>query len=172
MPAHHISQQLDIKKANRYVPFSNLSHLRCCQHILPLLRRSKRNPEMAGFIENHQKIEYLPIYSKKSFNSYAPNITKPENNVIQANANPTAPKMHSASANFIENYPKSKKSPVLESFNWADDAGALPIIPTLDQHPPRDLSCLRSNSPHPFSSLQRRHGHPKKRQYAQCHSYG
>ena len=137
----------------------------------PIVTALKTNPEMAGFIEKRQKIEYLPIYSKKSFNSSAPNVTKPENNVIQANANPTAPKMHSASASFIENYPKSKKSPILESFNWADDAGALPIIPTLDQHPPRDLSCLRSNSPHPFSSLQRRRG-PKKRQYAQRHGYG
>ncbi|KIM35515.1 hypothetical protein M413DRAFT_32457 [Hebeloma cylindrosporum] len=40
------------------------------------------------------------------------------------------------------------------SINWADDAASLPISPSCP--PPRDLSVLRSSSPKPFSSLQRR----------------
>ncbi|KIM37020.1 hypothetical protein M413DRAFT_448748 [Hebeloma cylindrosporum] len=40
------------------------------------------------------------------------------------------------------------------SLNWADDAASLPILPS--RPPPRDLSILRSSSPKPFSSLQRR----------------
>ncbi|KIM45019.1 hypothetical protein M413DRAFT_24288 [Hebeloma cylindrosporum] len=43
-------------------------------------------------------------------------------------------------------------SPV--SLNWADDAASLPIVRS--HPPPRDLSILRSSSPKPFSSLQRR----------------
>jgi hypothetical protein len=68
------------------------------------------------------------------------------------------------------------ESPVPGPFNWADDAMTLPAIP---QHPPRDLSCLRSDrstAPHPFSSLRRRRGHPKirrnpQRRYGHFHSY-
>src|SRR5271168_1828805 len=45
--------------------------------------------------------------------------------------------------------------------NWADDAAtSLPILPS--NPPPRDLLCLRSSSPKPFSSLQRRNRKPKK----------
>ena len=131
----------------------------------PIVTGLKTNPETADFIEKPQKIEYLPISSKKSFNSSAPSVIKPAIDVIQANVNRTGSKTHLASAGSMENYPKSKKSPVLESFNWADDANTLPVIPTFPQHPPRDLSSLRSTSMDPFLSLQRRHwhGHPKKR---------
>ena len=70
-----------------------------------------------------------------------------------------------------QNHPKSQKSPVFNQncpklhvstrFNWADDANSLPIYstPQQSQHPPpRDLSCLRSSSENPFSSLRRHHG--------------
>ena len=45
-------------------------------------------------------------------------------------------------------------SPPPTSLNWADDAASLPI--SSSRTPPRDLSILRSSSPKPFSSLQRR----------------
>ena len=45
-------------------------------------------------------------------------------------------------------------SPPPTSLNWADDAASLPILSS--QPPLRDLSALRSSSPKPFSSLQRR----------------
>jgi hypothetical protein len=61
-----------------------------------------------------------------------------------------------------EKYPETAKS-VTGPINWADDAMSLPTLPTTPQHPPRDLSCLRSTTPHPFSSLRRRRGHPRTR---------
>src|ERR1700679_1423890 len=53
------------------------------------------------------------------------------------------------------------KSPVANRFDWAEDADTLPISRTSPQHPPRDLSCLRSKATHPFSSLRRRRGRPR-----------
>src|SRR6202522_3851107 len=51
--------------------------------------------------------------------------------------------------------------PLSARFDWADDAAtSLPILPS--NLPPRDLSVLRSSSPRPFSSLQRRNKKPKK----------
>jgi hypothetical protein len=50
--------------------------------------------------------------------------------------------------------------------SWADDAASLPILspPILPSNPPpRDLSILRSSSPNPFSSLQRRKNQPQAR---------
>jgi hypothetical protein len=52
--------------------------------------------------------------------------------------------------------------------SWADDAASLPISspPILPSNPPpRDLSILRSSSPNPFSSLQRRKNHPRTRRH-------
>ena len=79
----------------------------------------------------------------------------------------------SAPAEFTENCKKveispnfTQKPPFLpasESFDWADDAEALYITSTIPQHPPRDLSCLRTTSMHPFSSLRRKRGRPKNR---------
>ena len=60
-----------------------------------------------------------------------------------------------------QNYPESPKSPISKCFNWADDISAFPTIPMFPQHPPRNLSCLRSPSAHPFSSLRRRSGRSK-----------
>ena len=45
-------------------------------------------------------------------------------------------------------------SPPSPPLNWADDAASLLIL--LSRSTPRDLSALRSSSPNPFSSLQRR----------------
>src|ERR1700678_1330675 len=51
--------------------------------------------------------------------------------------------------------------PLSARFAWADDAAtSLPILPS--NLSPRYLSCLRSSSPRPFSSLQRRNKKPKK----------
>ena len=59
-------------------------------------------------------------------------------------------------------------SPPSLPLSWADDVASLPIPllpissppvivpPILSKPPPRDLSVLRSSSPKPFSSLQRR----------------
>jgi hypothetical protein len=79
---------------------------------------------------------------------------------------------------FVKKHQKTEKttystlkppySPVVDRFEWADDAEALPISPTFPQHPPRDLSCLRSMSAHPFSSLRRRRGRPRYQQNTQC----
>src|ERR1700678_3735429 len=55
---------------------------------------------------------------------------------------------------------KPRPLPLSARFDWADDAASLPILPS--NPPPRDLSCLRSLSPRPFSSLQRRDRKPKK----------
>jgi hypothetical protein len=86
----------------------------------------------------------------------------------------TALETHQLVPGFTKNHQKIEISPIFTQnhaeptvssrFSWADDASTLPIAPTSPQHPPRDLSCLRSTSEHPFSSLRRRHhGHPKKR---------
>ena len=80
---------------------------------------------------------------------------------------------HSKTTIFNKIHPKM---PVSEPVNWGDEANTLPIVPTYPQYPPRNLSCLRSTTPHPFSSLRRRHNHPKKRQNTKCgyghsHSY-
>jgi hypothetical protein len=69
-----------------------------------------------------------------------------------------------------QNHPKL---PTPDRFDWAEDSEKLPTTLTFPQHPPRDLSCLRSASAHPFSSLRRRRGHPKNRQtWNAQHSYG
>src|SRR5271168_1819975 len=58
-----------------------------------------------------------------------------------------------------ESRPHPPPSPA--RFDWANDtAASLPILPS--NPPPRDLSCLRSSSSRPFSSLQRRNKKPKK----------
>ena len=79
-------------------------------------------------------------------------------------------------ASLTQNRPKTQQSPVFNRFNWGDDANTLPILstPQSSQHPPRDFSCLRSASTHPFSSLRRRRGHPKNRRNTQrsgCHGF-
>lgn len=94
----------------------------------------------------------------------------------------TGLKSHSESPNFVVNCQKVKKYPsftqkypeslISTRFNWADDASTLPIIPTVSQQLPRNLSCLRSTAPNPFSSLRRRRGNPKKRWNAQHHCHG
>ena len=66
-----------------------------------------------------------------------------------------------------QNQLKSMELLISKPLDWADDAKELPITPTFPQYPPRDLSCLRSASPRPFSSLRHRHSHPKKRWNAQ-----
>ena len=91
-----------------------------------------------------------PTPSHTSLNPTAPSL------------NPTAFETRPATANSMESHQEIKKPPVSDRFSWADDASALPTSPTLP-HPPRDLSCLRSTSTHPFSSLQRKRGHPKNR---------
>jgi hypothetical protein len=57
------------------------------------------------------------------------------------------------------------------TFNWADDAISLPIIPTIPPKMPRDLSSLRSSTKNPFSSLHRRHHYPKRQQNFSSHRY-
>ena len=84
---------------------------------------------------------------------------------------------------YIENDQKIESSPistrklaepaVSTCIDWADDANTLPITPTSTfTHPPRDLLCLHSTMPHPFSSLQHKCGHPNRRWNAQHHSHG
>ena len=53
------------------------------------------------------------------------------------------------------------KAPVSESFSWADDAKSLPTLSISPMKLPRDLSCLRSSSTNPFSSICRRHRNRK-----------
>jgi hypothetical protein len=84
--------------------------------------------------------------------------TRPESAIFVENCKKVEITPHLA-----QNHPETLKPPVSKRFNWADEAGSLPISTTLPQHPPRDLSGLRSTSTDPFSSLRRRHGHPKRR---------
>ena len=95
-----------------------------------------------------------------------PHIVAPEETV----------KMMSTTSYFAQNHPKTTvfnkicpKTPVSEPVNWGDEANTLPIVPTYPQYLPRDLSCLRSTTPHPFSSLQRRRSRPKKRWNTRYH---
>jgi len=67
---------------------------------------------------------------------------------------------NSTTNGFIQNHPKTAKSPVLTHFSWADDTESLPIAPpsaTTSLKHPRNLSGLCSSSTNPFSSLQRRY---------------
>ena len=84
---------------------------------------------------------------------------------------------------YIKNDQKIESSPistrklaepaVSTCIDWADDANTLPITPTSTfTHPPRDLLCLCSTMPHPFSSLRRKCGHPNRQWNAQCHGHG
>ena len=77
-------------------------------------------------------------------------------------------KLQSTLADFTQKHPDtpvfSPKEPLSSRFNWADDAGTLPILSTFTQRPslpPRDLSGLRSPSTNPFLSLKRRRRHPQ-----------
>jgi hypothetical protein len=48
-------------------------------------------------------------------------------------------------------------STVLTPFNWANDTYSPPTIPLIPPKWSRDISCLRSSTKNPFSSLRRRH---------------
>ena len=117
---------------------------------------------VAGFTKNHQKI-------KKSLSDIISDSIAPTAIVSGIKASQTTAGFiqdHTKSQKLgvlSEKYPKTLKSAVPAPFNWDDDAGTLPIMPTFLQYPPHDLSCLRSTSKHPFSSLQCRHGHLKKK---------
>jgi len=48
-------------------------------------------------------------------------------------------------------------APVRSHFDWAEDAESLPTSsPSARTYEPRDFSCLRSNQPSPFQTIQRR----------------
>ena len=104
--------------------------------------------------------------------------TQPSAMVLVPTASATAvlyPETPSMIADFAQNQPemqesivfdqKQPKSPVLEGFSWAEDANSLPLLSTTPSKHPRDLSCLRSSSTNPFSSLCRRRRKYKNSSY-------
>jgi hypothetical protein len=55
------------------------------------------------------------------------------------------------------------------TFNWPDDAISLPTIPLIPPKIPRDLSCLRSSTKNPFSSLRpSRHHSELQKTFSSC----
>ena len=73
----------------------------------------------------------------------------------------SAPETSPKTTETSQKWPKSTELPVSEHFNWADDAKSLPISSKIPIYS-RDLSCLRSSSINPFSSLCRRCRQPQK----------
>lgn len=126
----------------------------------------KKHSESSDFMENRPKIEISPI----SIQNHHP---EPLESLVSGDASTAQPPESTKGATVIlspenpsktaRNKPQTTESPISDRFDWAKDATALPITPTFPQHPPRDLSCLRSTSTHPFSSLRRRLGRPKNR---------
>src|SRR5271155_3425639 len=96
-----------------------------------------------------------------------PTVTVDSSTQTQDDADDSPPLPPISSISTVERDPppetKSRSPPLppSTSFDWANDAAtSLPILPS--NPPPRDLSCLRSPSPRPFSSLQRRNKKLKK----------
>ena len=133
-------------------------------------------------MEKHQNIKNSLILAQKYTEPLVFSCYKSKDNVESPPAPTTIvtdPETHPSTAGStqkLENSPISTQKtpfpPISKRFDWADDAAELPtpsIVPT--KHP-RDLSCLRSTTTHPFSSLRRRRGRPKNRQNPQhCHSH-
>ena len=131
----------------------------------------KMHQIVAGFTKNHQKI-------KKSLSDIISDSIAPTAIISGIETNQTTASFiqdHTESQKLgvlSEKYPKTLKSAVPAPFNWDDDTGTLPIMPTFLQYPPHDLSCLCYTSKHPFSLLQCRCGHPKNQWNSQqCHSH-
>src|ERR1700678_944870 len=96
-----------------------------------------------------------------------PTVTVDSSTQTQDDDNDSPPLPPISSISTVEGDPppetKSRSPPLPPStrFDWVNDAAtSLPIL--LSNPPPRDLSCLRSPSPRPYSSLQRRNRKPKK----------
>ena len=132
--------------------------------------------------QNHQKqassapVEFhTPATSSTFKNSSIPSPVTVSRPTAPPNTT-TGPKMPSMTTGFTQNHPETPKSPILTCLDWADDAYTVPDVPMFPQHPPRDLSGLRSTSPHPFSSLRRRRDRPKNQwniqhRYASGHNH-
>ena len=136
----------------------------------------KTRPASTDFVENCQKVENSPILSQDHPETVVFNRSYPKSLISDLVApSKTVLGLETSSATtfcaqkqpkmpfFNQNQLEPPKSPVLDRFNWADEAEALYITSTIPQHPPRDLSCLRTTSTHPFSSLRRKRGRPKNR---------
>jgi hypothetical protein len=120
----------------------------------------------ADFAQNHTKTRKSSVFSHKNMETSKSSIPKPDEVVLGYEPPSTI-------AESTQNRPETKKSivfdqkhpktPISDRFDWANDVSVLPTSPTFSQHPPRDLSCLRSTATHPFSSLRRRRtgSHPK-----------
>jgi hypothetical protein len=137
----------------------------------------KTHPEKAGFMGKHKKIDISPISNQNHLElpkSPVSGTTKPPASILEPSTGAAAvlaSKIPSKTAEFSQKPPEMTDLHVLEHFDWADDANTLPISTTAPTKHPRDLSCLRSTSTHPFSSLRRKRGYPKNRWNTQCHSH-
>ena len=123
----------------------------------------------------HQKTKKPPFFTQKAKVS---DNSKCANDIDTPPAFATiipAPETPSATARFKKNYQNVEKSPfftqkppepsVSTRFDWADDAESLPISSTVATKYSRDLTCLRSSSSKPFSSLRRRRRNYKNSQH-------
>ena len=130
--------------------------------------------EITDYAQKLGKVENSAHYSKNStnFGDFSSPTPSPfAHNSTGSSTTITACETHPKSADFSQKHEKVEKSPNSDSehLNWGDDSGTLPITPTFPQNVPRDLSCLRSTSAHPFSSLRRRCSCPKKRWNTRYH---
>ena len=146
----------------------------------------KTRSTSAGFTESCQKTEKtlisnqdhpeMVVSNRNYYKSLVSHLVEPDKTIL-------AHEIPATTSFFAQKHPKHPvfdqkhpKMPVSGRFDWADDAKELPITPTFPQYPPRDLSCLRSTSTHPFLSLQRKRGHRKsqwitQRRHNHWHSY-
>jgi hypothetical protein len=147
----------------------------------------KTRSKLFDFVINHQKTEMSPIFTQKAMDPIVSDNSKRTNDVDTPPALATiipASETPSATAGFMKNHQNIENSPVFSQkileplvtkhFSWADDTYVSHTTPISPMKSPRDLSCLRSTTPHPFSSLRRRHGHPKNRRSFQrhgCHNH-
>jgi hypothetical protein len=124
--------------------------------------------ELANFTQNHQNIEKSPISTQKPSE---PLVSGCFNWADDTDSSPlptgiiTGLRTCSASTGFMEKHQKVKKRSVFSQ----NSPKPLPAPSTTPTKYPRNLSCLRSTSTHPFSLLRCRRCHPKWQQNNQCH---
>jgi hypothetical protein len=152
---------------------------------------TRTRPPSSDFVENGQKVENSPIFNQNHpehpkspvldhFN-WADEASELPTSYLAPTSVVTGPKTCSAPARSAKICKKSEKSPIFnqihpkslvsESFSWAANVESPLATSTAPTKLTRDLSCLRSSSTNPFSSLcRRRRNHKRLRHFTNLRS--